>query len=336
MHVWIWFYYDWQRIDCYAGCSAYTTSQQWKRWVFPEGTQLCLVIAGSLQVWLGSKNQTRTQTPHFDGSHGHTLHNALQYPRISAFLTRSPSLYKSNEARPNTTIFLSSEDLCAQNQLLTFLARKPGDTFCSYFRRYSFTKNQLVQWKIWVSKMRTFEPWVQECQPNPCPKQSMPGSQSVLEMSDHVIGISAPGRISDHLWRLHGLFNSTSHLFPIPSFPSTNGNKSPRCTFLAPEPSTSWNPFFKSKAVSIFFLGGCLFQESWNCKQKSQEENLVVLCRPWDCEGFPSPHHWSDHPTLAGLAECPPVLLVLVTSNRVSETNLKSTYPPRPEPSFVK
>ena len=149
------FYYDWQRIDCYAGCSACTTSQhQWKRWVLPEGTQLCLVIAGSLQLWTGRKNQTRTQTPHFDGSHGHTLRNASQYLRISAFLTRSTSLYKSNEARPNTTIFFSSEDLCAQNQLLTFLARKPGDTFCSYFRRYSFTKSQLVQCKIWVSKMK--------------------------------------------------------------------------------------------------------------------------------------------------------------------------------------
>lgn len=76
--------------------------------------------------------------------------------RKSAFLTRSTSLYKSNEPRPNTTKFLSSEDLCAQNQLLTFLARKPGDTICSYFCRYSFTKNQLVQWKIGCPRWRRF------------------------------------------------------------------------------------------------------------------------------------------------------------------------------------
>lgn len=183
-------------------------------------------------------------------------------------------------------------------------------------------------------KLESFEPWLQECQPNPCPKQSRPGSQSVLEMSDHVIGISAPGGISDHLWRLHGLFNSTSHLFPIPS---TNGNKWPRCTFLALEPSTSWKPYLLSKGSFYIFLGVCVYLKSLEtANKKARKKTLVVLCRPWDCEGFPSPHHWSDHPTLAGLAECPPVLLVLVTSNRVSETNLKSTYPPRPEPNYVK
>ena len=87
----------------------------------------------------------------------------------------------------------------------------------------------------------------------------------------------------------------------------------------------------------LYFFGGGVYLKSLDpANKKARKKNPVVLCRPWDCEGFPSPHHWSDHPTLAGLAECPPVLLVLVTSNRVSETNLKSTYPPRPEPNYVK
>lgn len=306
-------YYDWQSIDCYAGCSACTTSQhQWKRWVLPEGTQLCLVIAGSLQVWIGSQHSWRGVQVYINQT-SHVQIPLNFFPvRICVRRTNFSHSWQENRAIP--------------------FAATSADTVSPKISLFSGKLGVQDEEDLFPLQAGVFWTMTSRVSTQPMSKQSRPGSQSVLEMSDHVIGISAPGRISDHLWRLHGLFNSTSHLFPIPS---TNGNKSPRCSFLALEPSTSWKPFFKSKEVSILFFFGvsvcvcvCVYLKSLEtANKKARKKNPVVLCRPWDCEGFPSPHHWSDHPTLAGLAECPPVLLVLVTSIHVSETNLKSTYP---------
>ena len=181
-------------------------------------------------MWIGRKNQTRTQKPDFDRSHGHTLPNVFKYLHTStSFLDEGQlqayiRLYKYQTRHVQIPLYFFPVRICVRRTNFSHSWRENRAIAFAATCKCRFTKNQVENW---VSKTRTFplqaavpcgamgetvstqpksyqfinitwnklKQWClfHDVLPHPGPPQS------VLEMSDHVIGISAPCGISDHL-----------------------------------------------------------------------------------------------------------------------------------------